>query len=424
MKFEELGVHDDILDAISYMGFKTTTPIQEQAIPEILSGNDLIACAQTGTGKTAAFVIPLLDLILEHPAGETTTLILVPTRELAMQIDQQVQGISYGLGIHSIAIYGGSDGDDWGQQKRALTQGAEIVIATPGKLISHLNLGYVKFDTIKYLILDEADRMLDIGFYEDIIKIISFLPQKRQTLMFSATMAPKIRMLASKILQNPKEINISMSKPAEGVLQAAYLCYDNQKTALINHLIADKPDYNSILIFCSTKKKVTELARALQKNKLSVEPISSDLEQTEREKVLQGFKARRTRILVATDVLSRGIDIKEINLIINYDVPHDAEDYVHRVGRTARADATGVALTLVSDNDMGKFEQIEKLIEKEVIKLPLPGQIGTGPEWNPVKYRRSSARKNFKSRNKGQGQQQKKGKPSGKITLRKKSDQQ
>src|SRR5690606_2664800 len=256
MTFSELGVHQDILDAISYMGFKSTTPIQEQAIPVILSGHDLIGCAQTGTGKTAAFVIPILDLILEHPAGETSTLVLVPTRELAMQIDQQVQGIAYGMGIHSIAIYGGSDGDDWGQQKTALTQGADIVIATPGKLISHLNLGYVKFDTIKYLILDEADRMLDIGFYEDIIKIISFLPKKRQTLMFSATMAPKIRTLASKILVNPKEINISMSKPAEGVLQAAYLCYDHQKIDLINHLIADKPEYNSILIFCSTKIKV------------------------------------------------------------------------------------------------------------------------------------------------------------------------
>ena len=268
MKFTELDIHDDILDAITYMGFNKTTPIQEQAIPEILKGHDLIACAQTGTGKTAAFVIPVLDMILEHPAGETTTLILVPTRELAMQIDQQVQGIGYNLGIHSIAIYGGGDGDDWGQQKRALTQGADIVIATPGKLISHLNLGYVKFDTIKYLILDEADRMLDIGFYDDIIKIISYLPKQRQTLMFSATMAPKIRTLASKILQNPKEINIAMSKPAEGVLQAAYLCYDKQKTDLIIHLISDKPDYNSILIFCATKKKVTELARSLKKNKI------------------------------------------------------------------------------------------------------------------------------------------------------------
>src|SRR6056297_3632159 len=251
MKFSELAVHDDILDAISYMGFEKTTPIQEQAIPQILDNKDLIACAQTGTGKTAAFVIPVLDMILDQPAGETTTLILVPTRELAVQIDQQVQGIAYGLGIHSIAIYGGSDGDDWGQQKKALTEGADIVVATPGKLIAHLNLGYVKFDTVKYLVLDEADRMLDIGFHDDIVKIISYLPKERQTLMFSATMAPKIRTLASKILVDPYEINISMSKPAEGVLQAVYLCYDSQKIGLINHLISENPEYKSILIFCS-----------------------------------------------------------------------------------------------------------------------------------------------------------------------------
>jgi superfamily II DNA/RNA helicase len=407
MKFFDLGVHGDILDAISYMGFKTTTPIQEQAIPEILAGHDLIACAQTGTGKTAAFVIPLLDMIIEHPAGETTTLVLVPTRELAIQIDQQVQGIAHGLGIHSIAIYGGSDGDDWGQQKKALTEGADIVVATPGKLIAHLNLGYVRFDTLKYLVLDEADRMLDIGFYDDIMKIISYLPKKRQTLMFSATMAPKIRSLASKILSDPKEINISMSKPAEGVLQAVYLCYDRQKADLIHHLIADKPEYNSILIFCSTKKKVTELARVLKKSKLSVEYISSDLEQTEREKVLQGFKARRTRILVATDVLSRGIDIKEINLIINYDVPHDAEDYVHRVGRTARADATGVALTLVNDKDMGKFRQIERMIEKEIIKLSLPEKMGQGPEWKESKPRDATIRRRYKNRKKEAGSRNK-----------------
>ncbi|MDD2381611.1 MAG: DEAD/DEAH box helicase [Mariniphaga sp.] len=413
MNFSELGVHDDILHAISYMGFKNTTPIQEQAIPEILAGHDLIACAQTGTGKTAAFVIPILDMILGQPAGETTTLILVPTRELAVQIDQQVQGIAYGLGIHSIAIYGGSDGDDWGQQKRALTEGADIVVATPGKLISHLNLGYVKFDTIQYLILDEADRMLDIGFYEDIIKIISFLPQKRQTLMFSATMASKIKTLASKILTNPKEINISMSKPAEGVLQAAYLCFDSQKAELINYLIADKPEYNSILIFCSTKKKVTELTRVLKKNNLSVEYISSDLEQTEREKVLQGFKSRRTRILVATDVLSRGIDIREINLIINFDVPHDAEDYVHRVGRTARADSTGVALTLINDMDMWKFQQIEKMIERTVIKLPLPEKIGQGPLWKESKPRHSNTRKNFRNKGKNHGSEKKQTSRSG-----------
>ena len=400
MKFTELGIHEDLLDAINYMGFENATPIQEQAIPVILNGNDLIACAQTGTGKTAAFLLPILDLIADLPGGETSTLIIVPTRELAMQIDQQVQGIGYTMGIHSIAIYGGGDGDNWGQQKMALTQGADIVVATPGKLISHLNLGYVKFDTIKFLILDEADRMLDIGFYDDIVKIISFLPKDRQTLMFSATMAPKIRTLASKILKNPTEISISISKPAEGVLQAAYLCYDHQKINLINHLLKDKPEYNSILIFCSTKKKVTELARSLKKNNLEVEPISSDLEQEKREEVLQGFKSKRTRILVATDVMSRGIDIKDINLIINFDVPQDAEDYVHRVGRTARADATGVALTLVNENDMFNFQRIERLIEREIFKAPMPDHLGEGPAWNSSAKRSSPRKGNFNKKNK------------------------
>jgi superfamily II DNA/RNA helicase len=381
MKFSELGIHNDLLDAISYMGFKEATPIQEQAIPIILDGNDLIACAQTGTGKTAAFLLPILDLIADLPGGETSTLIIVPTRELCMQIDQQVQGIGYTMRINSIAIYGGGDGDNWGQQKTALTKGADIVVATPGKLISHLNLGYVKFDTIKFLILDEADRMLDIGFYDDIVKIISYLPKERQTLMFSATMAPKIRTLASQVLSNPQQINIAMSKPAEGVLQAAYLIYNQQKNGLIAHLISENPDYNSILIFCSTKRAVNELAKVLKRQKFAAEAISSDLEQSQREEVLLGFRSKRTRILVATDVMSRGIDIKDINLVINYDVPQDAEDYVHRVGRTARADATGVALTLVNEDDMFKFHQIEQLIEREVFKIPLPTHFGEGPIW-------------------------------------------
>jgi superfamily II DNA/RNA helicase len=387
MKFSELGIHDDLLDAISYMGFKVATPIQEQAIPIILDGKDLIGCAQTGTGKTAAFLLPILDLIADLPGDETSTLIIVPTRELCMQIDQQVQGIGYTMGIHSIAIYGGGDGDNWGQQKMALTKGADIVVATPGKLISHLNLGYVKFDTIKFLILDEADRMLDIGFYDDIIKIISYLPKERQTLMFSATMAPKIRTLASQVLRNPEQINISMSKPAEGVLQAAYLIYNQQKNDLISHLIKENPEYNSILIFCSTKKAVNELTRVLKKQKFSVEAISSDLEQAQREEVLQGFRSKRTRILVATDLMSRGIDVKDINLVINFDVPQDAEDYVHRVGRTARADATGVALTLVNEDDMYSFHQIEQLIEREVFKITLPTHFGEGPAWKVKSFR-------------------------------------
>ena len=404
MTFEELGINYDLLDAIEYMGFKNATPIQEQAIPVILEGSDLIACAQTGTGKTAAFLLPILDLIADLPGGETSTLIIVPTRELAMQIDQQVQGIGYTMGIHSIALYGGGDGDEWGQQKRALTKGADIIIATPGKLISHLNLGYVKFDKIEFLILDEADRMLDIGFYEDITKIISYLPKERQTLMFSATMAPKIRKLASEILNNPKEINIAMSKPAEGVLQAAYLIYDKQKGDLVAHLISENPDYSSVIIFCSTKRVTNELAKRLKKKGFDAEAISSDLEQRERENVLNGFRSRRIRILVATDVMSRGIDIKDINLVINYDVPGDAEDYVHRVGRTARADSTGVALTLVNEDDMYKFHRIEELIEREVFKIPLPEQFGEGPAWRTPSKGKKHGHGKFHKYKKGNSQ--------------------
>ncbi|WP_372652970.1 DEAD/DEAH box helicase [Draconibacterium sp.] len=404
MTFEELGINYDLLDAIEYMGFKNATPIQEQAIPIILEGSDLIACAQTGTGKTAAFLLPILDLIADLPGGETSTLIIVPTRELAMQIDQQVQGIGYTMGIHSIALYGGGDGDEWGQQKRALTKGADIIIATPGKLISHLNLGYVKFDKIEFLILDEADRMLDIGFYEDITKIISYLPKERQTLMFSATMAPKIRKLASEILNSPKEINIAMSKPAEGVLQAAYLIYDKQKGDLVAHLISENPDYSSVIIFCSTKRVTNELAKRLKKKGFDAEAISSDLEQRERENVLNGFRSRRIRILVATDVMSRGIDIKDINLVINYDVPGDAEDYVHRVGRTARADSTGVALTLVNEDDMYKFHRIEELIEREVFKIPLPEQFGEGPAWRTPSKGKKHGHGKFHKYKKGNSQ--------------------
>ncbi|VAW20832.1 DEAD-box ATP-dependent RNA helicase DeaD (= CshA) [hydrothermal vent metagenome] len=399
MKFEELDISDELLDAIIDMGFEETTPIQELAIPEILKGNDLIACAQTGTGKTAAFLLPVLEFIHNRQSKETNTLIIVPTRELAIQIDQHIQGLAYPLNITSIPIYGGGDGDDWGQQKIALTQGADIIVATPGKLISHLNMGYVKFDKIEHLILDEADRMLDIGFHDDILKIISFLPKKRQNLMFSATMPQKIRAFASKILNNPFEINISISKPAEGVLQAAYLIYDKQKIDLINNLLTDKPDYKSILVFSSSKRKVREIVSSLKKNKFSVEGISSDLLQNEREEVLLKFKSKQTRILVATDVLSRGIDIKDINLIINFDVPHDAEDYVHRVGRTARADTTGVALTFVNEDDMFKFHRIEQLIEKEIIKLPLPQGLGDAPEWNT----RMKGRRPYYSKKKNSG---------------------
>jgi superfamily II DNA/RNA helicase len=395
MKFSELGIGEQVLEAISYMGFENATPIQEKAIPKILEGKDLLACAQTGTGKTAAFILPIIHKLSDkNQTEETSTLVIVPTRELAIQIDQQIQGFSYFVPVSSMAIYGGGDGDDWDLQKNALSSGTNIIVATPGKLLSHLKMGYVDFSKVEFLILDEADRMLDMGFIEDIQKIISQLPAKRQNLLFSATMASKIKGFANEILDQPDEITLALSKPAEGVLQAAYLTFNEQKTPLLRSLIDKNKEYSSILIFSSTKKKVFEIVRAMGGDKNNVHGISSDLEQKEREEVLRKFKSKQTRVLVATDVLSRGIDIKDINLVINFDVPKQAEDYVHRVGRTARAETTGVALTLINPDDMQKFHYIEKLIEREVPKIALPDELGDGPEWKVHSTKRNN-RKNF-----------------------------
>lgn len=384
MNFDAFDLEPSLAEALGYMGFENATPIQENAIPLILEGHDLIACAQTGTGKTAAFLLPILHKLASQPSEETRALIICPTRELAIQIEKQIEGFAYFIGVSSLAVYGGSSGSDFVQEKKALTMGSNIIVATPGKLISHLNLGYVNFDHIQHLILDEADRMLDMGFLEDIQKIISFLPSKRQNLMFSATMDPKIRKMAEQILHRPKSINIALAKPAEGVLQAAYMAYDTQKDELIHALLADKPEYQKILIFSSTRKKVSTILRGLKKLKFNTASISSDLEQSEREKVLLKFRQNKIRILVATDVLSRGVDIKDINLVINYDVPSDAADYVHRVGRTARASTTGVAITLINPADIYKFSKIEKLIESEVPKLALPKHLGEGPSYRVV----------------------------------------
>ncbi|GAB4311184.1 MAG: DEAD/DEAH box helicase [Bacteroidales bacterium] len=399
MLFSDFNLRPEVVEAIGWMGFKEPTPIQELAIPEILKNRDLIACAQTGTGKTAAFVIPVLNRLLGKEIKGVKALIIVPTRELAIQIDQQIQGMSYFSPISSKAVYGGGDGPGWEEEKRALTGDTGIIVATPGKMIAHLNMGYVKFSELEYLILDEADKMLDMGFLPDIDRIVEKLPTERQTMMFSATMPPKIRELARKILIDPVEINIAMSKPAEGVLQAAYLTYDSQKTPLINSLIANKPDYSSILIFTSTKSKVNEIVRMMRGKGYNVEGISSDLEQNERNEVLSRFRAKKTRVLVATDVLSRGIDIKDINLVINYDVPGDAEDYVHRVGRTARANTTGVALTLVNEKDMPRFKKIEELIGMEVKKLKIPVELGAGPEWK-IHTRHPGRPKSFRHKKK------------------------
>jgi len=404
MKFEDFKLNEHLIEALSYMGFDEATPIQEQAIPKILEGKDLIASAQTGTGKTAAFLLPILHKLTDKH-DQLDTLIIVPTRELAIQIDQQIEGFSYFTHVTSLSVYGGGEGQDWETQKKALTKGAEIIVATPGKLISHLNMGYVKFEHLHHLILDEADRMLDMGFHDDIQKIITYLPKERQTLMFSATMPPKIRELAKKVLKDPEEISLAISKPVEGVIQAVCLTYDAQKTPLINSMISNKPEVKSILVFTSTKKKVSEIVRGLKSKNYNVEGISSDLEQNEREEVLLRFRSKQTRVLVATDVLSRGIDVKDINFVINYDVPGDAEDYVHRIGRTARADTKGVALTLVNEDDMYKFDRIEQLIERKVQRVRLPEALGDGPEWNVRSFNKRGGRpfnkgkkKNFKKR--------------------------
>lgn len=386
MKFTELGLDDGILEAISYMGFEEATDIQSKAIPLIMEGHDIIGCAQTGTGKTAAFLLPIMHKVIRNNSKNTSTLIIVPTRELALQIDQQFQGFGYFAPVTSIPIYGGGSGADWEQQKKALKQQTDIIIATPGKLISHLNMGFINLKDLKYLILDEADRMLDMGFREDIQKVIDKLPKERQTLMFSATMAPKIRQFAKKILKSPKEVNVAIGKPAEGVLQAAYLVNDEHKTMLLDKLIKDKPAYKSIIIFSSTKKKVAEIHRSLKRQGHNVESISSDLNQETREVVLSNFRSKRTRILVGTDVISRGIDIADINLVINFDVPGEAADYVHRVGRTARADTTGVAITLINQDDMHDFSKIEELIDTEIRKIEIPEEMGQSPKWDP-KYR-------------------------------------
>ncbi len=382
------------MEGLDAMGFETPTPIQEQAIPFILENRDLIACAQTGTGKTAAYLLPIINKIIQSNDEQFNTLIIVPTRELAIQIDEALQGFAYFAPVSSIAIYGGNDGISFDQEKKALMHGASIIIATPGRLISHLSMGYVKADGIKHLVLDEADRMLDMGFNEDINKIIGYIPPKRQTLMFSATMPPRIRTLAQQTLHHPAHINIAVSKPAEGVMQGVYILHNEQKPALIRELLSGK-SIPSILIFCSKKDRVKQLERELRKLKFNVDAIHSDLEQEKRIEVLRQFKNKNLQILVATDVLSRGIDIDSIGLVINYDVPNDAEDYIHRVGRTARAATTGVALTLVNNEDQYKLRRIEQLIGEPLRKLPLPSHLGAAPEYNPDRPTGQRGKRNF-----------------------------
>jgi ATP-dependent RNA helicase RhlE len=398
LDFRSFGFEENLQDGLDAMGFEQPTPIQEKAIPVIIQGKDLIACAQTGTGKTAAFILPILNKISKSGSARLNTLILAPTRELAIQIDQQIQGFAYFLGISSIPIYGGGDGVVWEQQKRALETGAEIVVATPGRLIALLAGGKIDLTSLEHLILDEADRMMDMGFSDDIIKIVNYLPQDRQTVLFSATMPPKIRQFSMKILNKPEEISIAIGKTAEGVTQAMYSVYDTQKEELVKHILSQKA-YEAVIIFASTKEKVKALFKVLRKD-FDVEAFHSDLEQVEREKIMSNFKNKMVKILVGTDIISRGIDVVGIELVINYDTPSDPEDYVHRVGRTARADKEGEAITFVNPKDQYKFVRIEQLIGMKVTQIPLPEGMGVGPDYSGEKPKSGSSDTGSKPKNK------------------------
>lgn len=405
MKFSELDLNENVIEALEAMRFEECTPIQEQSIPVILEGKDLIAVAQTGTGKTAAFLVPILNKLSQggYPEDAINCVVMSPTRELALQIDQQMEGFSYFLPTSSVAIYGGSDGVLFEQQRRSLTLGADVVIATPGRLLAHINLGYVDLSKVSFFILDEADRMLDMGFFDDIMQVVNQLPKERQTIMFSATMPAKTQQLAESILRNPVEIKLAVSKPAEKIVQAAYVCYESQKLKIVEHLFAENTP-ERVIIFASSKIKVKEVARALKLMKLNVGEMHSDLEQSQREFIMHEFKSGRINILVATDIVARGIDVDDIRVVINYDVPHDSEDYVHRIGRTARANNDGVALTFVNEKEQNSFKAIENFLEKTIYKIPVPEELGGSPEYSPSSRSQGGGRrKSFKGGNHSKG---------------------
>lgn len=382
MTFEDFNFDPTLMEGLYSMGYKQPTPIQEQAIPVLLNNKDLIACAQTGTGKTAAYLLPIINHILKAETRHLNTLIIAPTRELVMQIDQQIDGMGYFCSVGSIAIYGGNDGITFEKQRQALKEGVDIVCATPGRLISLLQMGQVKFDHLQHLVLDEADRMLDMGFFDDIKTIINYLPKKRQTILFSATMPPKIRMLANQILNSPEQINIAISKPAAGIVQQAYVVYDGQKEEILKSILKNE-DFTSVIIFSGTKDNVKLLEKSLKKIEPSLKAFHSDLDQAEREEIMRDFKNRKLRILIGTDILSRGIDVEGISLVVNYDAPPDPEDYIHRIGRTARASKAGVAITFINQKDQGKFARIEALMGYDVVKMPIPEELGAGPAYDP-----------------------------------------
>lgn len=383
--FEDLALSDDVLDALWDMRFEKCTPVQAKCIPHILEGKDMIGIAQTGTGKTAAFLLPMLTLLHKypHPADAVNCLILSPTRELAQQIDQALQGFAYYTKTNSVAVYGGNDGIRFEQERKAFSQGADIIVATPGRLISHLQLGNLDLSRTTHIILDEADRMLDMGFFDDIKTILKQLPDNKQTILFSATMPPEIAKMAREMMHNPVEVKIAVSKPAEKIDQSVYICRDNDKTPILKHIFTEQPP-ERVIVFVSSKQRVKELNVILKRKGYNCAAMHSDLDQSERDVVMLGFKQRNIDMLIATDIVSRGIDIDDIQMVINYDAPRDPEDYVHRIGRTARAGREGRAITLIGEKDRYPLSKIEKLLEKKITRNPLPE--GCLPPEEPTKY--------------------------------------
>ncbi len=410
MKFSELNLEESVLQALDAMRFEECTPVQEHTIPVILEGRDLIGVAQTGTGKTAAYLLPVINQLSKggYPEDAINCIVMSPTRELAQQIDQQMEGFSYFMPASSVAVYGGNDGIRFEQEKKGLTLGADVVIATPGRLLSHISLGYVDLSRVSFFILDEADRMLDMGFFDDIMQIVKFLPKERQTIMFSATMPTKIQQLAKSILNDPVEVKLAVSKPADKIIQTAYVCYERQKLGIIQSLFENQTP-ERVIIFASSKLKVKEVTQAFKRMNLNVGEMHSDLEQTQRDHIMREFKNGRINILIATDIVSRGIDIDDIRLVINYDVPRDCEDYVHRIGRTARANNDGCAITFVSEKEQGHFQNIEDFIGRSIYKIPVPEELGEAPEYKG----KSSSKPGGKSGGRRKGGYNNKGKKGG-----------
>lgn len=416
MYFTDFDFEDEVLDALDAMRFETCTPIQEQTIQPLMDGRDLIGVAQTGTGKTAAYLLPVLNKLCKggYPDDAINCIVMAPTRELAQQIDRQLEGFTYFMPFSSVAVYGGNDGQRYEQELRGMARGADIIVATPGRLISHINLGNIDLSRVSFFILDEADRMLDMGFYNDIMTIANKLPKERQTMLFSATMPQEIRKLAANILTNPLQITLSLAKPADGITQEAYICHEGQKMGIIKSIFENEST-ERVILFASRKNKVKDISLALKKKGYNVGEMHSDLAQSERDEIMFQYKSRKIDIIVATDILARGIDIDDIRIVINYDVPRDCDDYIHRVGRTARANTKGRAITFVSDEDQPYFKRIEDFMEQEVTKVPVPAELGEAPLYAPQKKKREGNRgrgKQAGNKNRGRGGRNKNNKPT------------